>query len=77
MIKVIYFALGILIYTLGEIFSVPGQKKKIHDQIYDYGIFSMQPLTGKKAVYMGKFVIYFSRFGIVVYILLGIYIFWG
>ncbi len=73
--KIIYFAVGILVYLLGEKFSVPSLKKKIHDQIYDYGIFSMQPLTGNKAVYMGKLAIYFLRVGIVIYMLLGIYIF--
>ncbi len=74
--KVVYFAVGTLVYILGEKFSVPNIKNKIRDQVYDYGIFSMQPLTGNKAVYMGKFAIYFLRIGIVIYIILGIYIFW-
>jgi len=74
--KILYFATGILIYIIAEIFQVPGLKGKIRDQVYDYGIFAMQPLTGNKAIYMGRFSIYFLRIGIVIYIILGIYIFW-
>ncbi|RKZ45970.1 MAG: hypothetical protein DRQ58_09495 [Gammaproteobacteria bacterium] len=73
---ILYYIIGISLYAACEIFSVPNRKKKIKDQIYDYGIFAMQPLTGRKAVCLGTFAIYFLRVGIVIYILLGIYIFW-
>ena len=72
---ILYFFIGAFVYGMCEFFSIPKLKQKISNQVYDFGIFAMQPLTGRNAVLMGKFAIYFIRVGIVVYILLGAYIF--